>query len=287
MRCLRAGHQVTAIVRDPEKAERLTVARRHALSSASSARRSVRLPAIDGADAVIHTALRRARRAASRRIARRSKRSSRALPSGGQRRADLHLHLGRLGAGHDDAGRWTKTAPLDPADYVAWRPAHEQLVLDAGANGLRTVVVRPGDRLRRLARHRVGPAEGRAERAGARDRAGQESLADRLRSRSRPSSTCGCCRRRTRAGIFHANDEGDERVNDIVEAIADHLTQRPDVRHMPMPEARRKLGTYADALALDQRVRSPRPRRSAGRRRCPASPRTSRGCSKSTAAARR
>ena len=27
---------------------------------------------------------------------------------------------------------------------------------------------------------------------------------------------------------------------------------------MPMPEARRKLGTYADALALDQRVRSPR-----------------------------
>jgi hypothetical protein len=49
-------------------------------------------------------------------------------------------------------------------------------------------------------------------------------------------------------------------VNDIVEAIADHLTQRPDIRHMPLPEARRKLGTYADALALDQRVRSPRAR---------------------------
>jgi nucleoside-diphosphate-sugar epimerase len=59
-------------------------------------------------------------------------------------------------------------------------------------------------------------------------------------------------------GIFHANDEGDERVNDIVEAIADHLSHRPDVRYMPLPEARRKLGTYADALALDQRVRSPR-----------------------------
>jgi hypothetical protein len=27
---------------------------------------------------------------------------------------------------------------------------------------------------------------------------------------------------------------------------------------MPLPEARRKLGTYADALALDQRVRSPK-----------------------------
>jgi nucleoside-diphosphate-sugar epimerase len=60
------------------------------------------------------------------------------------------------------------------------------------------------------------------------------------------------------SGVFHANDECDDRVNDIVEAIAEHLTQRPDIRHMPIPEARRKLGTYADALALDQRVRSPR-----------------------------
>jgi nucleoside-diphosphate-sugar epimerase len=62
------------------------------------------------------------------------------------------------------------------------------------------------------------------------------------------------------SGIYHANDETDERVNDIVEAIADHATQRPEIRHMPLPEARRKLGTYADALALDQRVRSPRAR---------------------------
>ena len=29
---------------------------------------------------------------------------------------------------------------------------------------------------------------------------------------------------------------------------------------MPLPEARAKLGTYADALALDQIVRSPRAR---------------------------
>jgi hypothetical protein len=29
---------------------------------------------------------------------------------------------------------------------------------------------------------------------------------------------------------------------------------------MPMAEARRKLGPYAEALALDQRVRSPRAR---------------------------
>ncbi len=61
-------------------------------------------------------------------------------------------------------------------------------------------------------------------------------------------------------GIYHANDEGDERVNDLVEAIAAVASRPPDVRHVPLPEARAKLGGYADALALDQIVRSPRAR---------------------------
>jgi len=64
----------------------------------------------------------------------------------------------------------------------------------------------------------------------------------------------------TASGIFHANDEADERVRDIVEAIARHVRVQPDVRHVPMEEARAKMGQYADALALDQIVRSPRAR---------------------------
>jgi nucleoside-diphosphate-sugar epimerase len=62
------------------------------------------------------------------------------------------------------------------------------------------------------------------------------------------------------SGVFHANDEGDERVNDIVSAIAPYLPVRPDVRHVPIEEARTKSGTVAEALALDQVVRSPRAR---------------------------
>ena len=62
------------------------------------------------------------------------------------------------------------------------------------------------------------------------------------------------------AGVYHANDEGDERVNDIVSAIAPYLPVRPDVRHVPIEEARNKMGAFADALALDQLVRSPRAR---------------------------
>jgi nucleoside-diphosphate-sugar epimerase len=152
-----------------------------------------------------------------------------------------------------------ESAPLAPADHVAWRPDHEQIVLDAGRNGLRTVVVRPGivyggsrgivsdllkDAMNGLVRV-IGPGRNRWPTVYDRDLA---ELYVRLLQAA------------DARGVFHASDEGDERVNDIVEAIAGHLTQRPDVRHMPLPEARRKLGPKADALALDQRVRSPRAR---------------------------
>jgi nucleoside-diphosphate-sugar epimerase len=60
------------------------------------------------------------------------------------------------------------------------------------------------------------------------------------------------------SGIYHANDEGDERVNDLVSAIAPYVPVRPDVRNVPIDEARTKMGPFADALALDQLVRSPR-----------------------------
>jgi len=62
------------------------------------------------------------------------------------------------------------------------------------------------------------------------------------------------------SGVFNANDEGDETVNDIIGAISPYLSHRPDVRYVPLEEARSKMGAYADALALDQVVRSRRSR---------------------------
>lgn len=254
---LRAGHKVTAIVRDPEKAERL------AARGASTVIGELGSPAsyaaaLDGSDAVVHTAF---------------ESSPRGIDKDREAIATLLAALGRHDTEHGrtfiyTSGVWVlgsttrpvdETAPLDPAAHVAWRPGHEQMVLDAGNNGLRTVVVRPGivyggsrgivsdllkDALNGLVRV-IGPGKNRWPTVYDRD------LADLyVRLLQAPDAR----------GIFHANDEGDERVNDIVDAIGEHLSQRPDVRHMPLPEARRKLGTYADALALDQRVRSPRAR---------------------------
>ena len=158
---------------------------------------------------------------------------------------------------------------------------HEQLVLDAGTMSLRTIVVRPGivyggrrgivsdllkDALNGLVRV-IGPGKNRWPTVYDRDLG--ELYVRLLQSADAP-------------GIYHANDEGDETVNDIVEAIANHLTQRPDVRHMPIPEARRSWGrTPTRWRSIRGSAARGRGRRD-GRRRCAACRPTFRGCSKNS-----
>jgi nucleoside-diphosphate-sugar epimerase len=152
-----------------------------------------------------------------------------------------------------------ESAPVNPAEISAWRAPHEQRVIEAGGGGLRTMVVRPGivyggsrgivadlfkDAANSLIRV-VGAGDNHWPLIYDRD------LGDLyLRLAVNAQAT----------GIYHANDEGDERVNDLVAAIAGHVNTRSSIRHVPIAEARKKMGPYADALALDQIVRSPRAR---------------------------
>ncbi|MDQ3068562.1 MAG: NAD-dependent epimerase/dehydratase family protein, partial [Acidobacteriota bacterium] len=143
-------------------------------------------------------------------------------------------------------------ASVNPIPHVEWRVPHEQVVLDAGGGSVRTAVIRPGivygggrgivgdllkDANNGLVRV-VGSGENHWPLVYDRD------LADLyVRIAAAPDAS----------GLFHANDEGDERVNDIVEALRAAAHVRPSLRHMPLAEARKKMGTYADALALDQK----------------------------------
>ena len=114
-----------------------------------------------------------------------------------------------------------ETAPLNPIDLVAWRPAHEKRVLNAASAGWRTVVIRPGvvygadrgivgDLLKDAANSLIrviGPGENHWPLIYDRD------LAELyVRTATNPEAS----------GIYHANDEGDETVNRIVAAISEH-----------------------------------------------------------------
>ena len=150
-----------------------------------------------------------------------------------------------------------ESAPVAPAAISAWRAPHEALVRSAKSGALRTAIIRPGivfgggqgivsdlvkQALNGLIRV-VGPGTNHWPGVHHRD------LAE-LYLRIAETADAD--------GVYHGTDGAEETVNDIAEALADHLAQRPDIRHMPLEEARTKLGPFADALALDQRVLSTR-----------------------------
>jgi nucleoside-diphosphate-sugar epimerase len=257
---LRAGHDVTALVRDPEKAE--LIARRgvHPVIS-DLGKPSAYASAAERADVIVHTALDgSAQKQTIDRHAVDTFLGAAACRAASGRPAALIYTSGVWVLG-DTAAPVAEDAPLKPTPLVAWRPEHERLVLEAGRHRTpRTVVMRPGivyggtrgiigDLLKDAANGLVrviGEGKNHWPCVYARD------LADLyLRVATNAAAS----------GVFHANDEADESVGEIVDSIASHNPRmRPDVRHVPLKEARAKMGAYADALALDQRVRSPRAR---------------------------
>ena len=151
---IKGGHTVTAMARDPEKAERL------AARGATPVVAELGLPkrylaAVKAADAVVYAAYESSPRGVQL--------EQQALETmlGAQvqaSQADGKVRTFIYTSGIWVVGRAIKaadeTAPLDPPPHVAWRPAHEDIVLSAFSATLRTVVVRPGHRLRRRPRDR-------------------------------------------------------------------------------------------------------------------------------------
>lgn len=254
---LRSGHEVTALVRDPEKAERVTRRGVHAIVGELS-RPASYAEAAEAADSIVHAALDSSirkqkvdRLAIDTLVGAAARRAAAGLPAAVVYTSGTWV----LGEAHDA----TEETPLNPIPLVAWRPDHEQLVLDAARQGVRPVVVRPGI-VYGGARGIVGDllkdaANGLVRVVGT----GQNHWAC-IYDRDLADLYVRVSTIDDAAGVFHANDEADESVDDIVAAISHHATMTPDVRHMPIDEARKKMGLYADALALDQIVRSPRAR---------------------------
>jgi len=260
---VRGGHDVTALVRNNERARRVAKRGAHPVIGTLEDPESFRGSA-DGQDGYVHAAYdtRSGRgpaieQAALEAILAAAKRPRTAGVTAPSKRFVIYTSdVWILGRTPEPVA---EDAPINPIAASSFRPAHEQLVLDAMDGSLRTIVVRPGvvygggtgmvgdifkaasNGLVRV----VGDGNNHWPLVYDRDLA---DLYARLAAHSDAS------------GIFHANDEGDERVNDIVGAIKPYLPVKPDVRYVPIDEARNKMGPYAEALALDQLVRSPRAR---------------------------
>lgn len=253
----RGGHTVTALVRDPEKAERMRLIGVQPIVGDLSMPKYY-VAAVEACDSIIHTALEPMRRA--RDLDRQAIDSllGAAVRHAAKGQPVSFVYTSVLWILGNTTGAAGEDAPVRPTPHVGWLPDHEKLVLDAGRGRLlRTAIVRPGivyggargiigDMLKNAANGLLRVVgDGRNRWACVYDR----DLADLYVRVATLPDACG---------IYHANDEADERVSDIVEALARHAKVQPEVRHVPIDEARAKMGPYADALALNQIVRSPR-----------------------------
>lgn len=258
---VRAGHDVTALVRDNEKARHITSRGGRPVIGNLADPESYRAAA-DAQDGYVHAAFDSTsgkgpavERAALELMIAAAKRPRTAGSAAPAKRFIIYTSgTWVLGRTSEPAA---EDAPVNPIALVAWRPEHEQLVLDAADGGLRTVVIRPGV-VYGGGNGMVGDLFKSATNGLVRVVGDGNNHWPLVYDRDLADLYARAAGNEDASGIYHANDEGDERVNDIVEAISPYLPVRPDVRHVPIEEARSKTGLFADALALDQRIRSTR-----------------------------
>lgn len=231
----RGGHEVTALVRDAAKGARVSQLGARAVEGDLDDQASY-ASAAEGHDAYVLTAFEGSDRGPD--IDRRSLESFLGIAAAGPSPAAVIYTSGVWVLGNTSTPA-AEDAELDPPPSVTWRPAHEQLVLAAADAGVRAVVVRPGivygesrgivgDMLRDAANgliRVVGDGRNHWPLIYTRD------LGELYRL---------LLERDDAAGIFHANDEGDETVLELVEAMSDQAHHRPEIRYMPVEEAPRR-----------------------------------------------
>jgi nucleoside-diphosphate-sugar epimerase len=247
----RAGHDVTALVRSQSAAERLAHRTdKWIVGDLATPESYVQRAA--GFDAYVHTAFEPSARGAEIDVA----------------AVDALLALARQSSAQVlvyTSGIWVlgstpgadESAPVNPAALVQFRAGVERKVLDAAGGSLRTVVIRPAI-VFGGGRGIVGDLIKDAENGVMRVVGSGENHWPLVYDRDLADLYARLLASPDAAGVYHASDDSTERVIDVVEAIASFAAQRPEIRFMPIAEARGKLGPYADAISLDQIVRSPR-----------------------------
>ena len=259
---VRGGHDVTALVRTNEKAKRVGKRGAHPVIGNLADPDSFR-GAAEAQDGYVHTAFDYSasggpavEQTALQAIVSAAKRPRTAGANSHKRFIIYTSGVWVLGKSPEPAA---EDAPINPIALASFRPAHERIVLEAAGERLRTIVVRPGV-VYGGASGIVGDLFKSASNGLVRVIGDGNNHWPCVYDRDLADLYARLVAHEDASGVYHANDEADERVNDIVDAIKPYLPVKPDVRYVPIEEARSKMGAYADALALDQVVRSPRAR---------------------------
>ena len=167
--------------------------------------------------------------------------------------------LARLAPGEPTVA---EDAPLAPLDLVAWRPAHEQLVL-AQQGRLRTIVIRPG-----VVYGDGGDLPGmmaEAARTGNLRIVGDGSNRwPTVRHDALAELYARAVAHREVHGIFNATRGASVPYGEIAHAASRAAGGSGEIERIPLEAAREMMGTFADALAVDLQIDSGRATRELG-----------------------
>jgi nucleoside-diphosphate-sugar epimerase len=147
-----------------------------------------------------------------------------------------------------------ESSPVNPLELVAWRPAHEELAVGGGGAVIRPGIVYGGKQSILAdwfaAAQQNRPLQMVGDGANRWVMVHVDELAD-LYVRVVEQQA---------KGVLHGIDDSDATVAEMARAIAPNGT----IENIPLEAARGKLGPYADALAVDQRIASEDTRRATG-----------------------
>jgi nucleoside-diphosphate-sugar epimerase len=153
--------------------------------------------------------------------------------------------------------------PVAPTPLVAWRPANERLVLDAARHGVQGIVLRPAMVYGRGGGLVTAFVQSAREHGAARVIGNGENrwtfvhlddLADLyVRALQAAAGTL----------LFAAHGAA-VRVREVAEAASRAAGAEGKVETVPIEEARKTMGSFADALALDQQISGERAQRVLG-----------------------
>ncbi|MDX1622848.1 MAG: NAD-dependent epimerase/dehydratase family protein [Gemmatimonadota bacterium] len=159
----------------------------------------------------------------------------------------------------------TGEAPVDeesgttdePADAVAWRPEHEELVLSAGTDRVPTVVIRPGMVYGGSGGLVVRFFES-AEATGAAEYVGDGENRWSLVHREDLGRLYVTIAEERAEGLFHGVAGVPVAVSEAARLASEAAGAGGETRPVPLEEAREELGPVADAMTLDQALETSR-----------------------------
>lgn len=152
-------------------------------------------------------------------------------------------------------------APLNPPPLVAWRPAVEELVLEANGRGVRSMVFRPGMVFGRGGGFLAGFFRDARTRGAVRVIGDGKNFWSCVHAGDLADLYVRAVLRPAGGQLFVACGGMPQQVNRIAGAVAEACGVPGKVEYVPLEAARAELGPMADCLAMTCKAGSTKPAR--------------------------